>query len=68
MFSVYIELLSGIVEDVKKDRKAHLEIRWTKTVRTATKMVKLLDECNLTFVNSKKDFLNFEPEAVFFFP
>ena len=27
MFSSYIKLLSGVAEDVKKDRKAHLAIR-----------------------------------------
>ena len=32
MFSVYIELVSTVVEDVKKDRKVHLTLRWMNTI------------------------------------
>ena len=34
MFSVYIELLSAVAGDVKKDRKAHLAIRWINSLNT----------------------------------
>ena len=31
MFSVYIEFVSTVAEDVKRDRKAHLTLRWMNT-------------------------------------
>ena len=31
MFSVYIVLASSVAEDVKKDRKVHLTLRWMNT-------------------------------------
>ena len=32
MFSVNIELVSTVAEDVKKDRKVHLTLRWMNTL------------------------------------
>ena len=34
MFSVYIEILSGDAEEEKKDRKAHLAIRWINNLNS----------------------------------
>ena len=34
MFSSYIKLLSGVAEDVKKDRKVHLAIRWVNSLNS----------------------------------
>ena len=34
MFSVYIEILSGVAEDEKKDRKAHLAFRWINSLNS----------------------------------
>ena len=34
MFSVYIEILSRVAEDKKKDRKAHLAIRLIKSLNS----------------------------------
>lgn len=34
MFSAHIKLLSGVAEDVKKDRKAHLALRWINSLNS----------------------------------
>ena len=34
MFSVYIEIFSGVAEDEKEDRKAHLAIRWINSLNS----------------------------------